>query len=190
MQTAASTDPVASEATATPSSEAIPEGPRSIAPAIGSGETARRVRATWQKELSAHLDKHKKYPKDRSQQAAEIAVRFTLDRMGRVLSVSIEKGSGDAAFDEAALSMVRSRPRARAAAIDRGRGVELYRAGDLPRQIEEGLSGVGRRGAYDAGSVWSARTAALIIATISSWRRRPQADAMRSGLQRPPARPD
>ncbi|MBR1211851.1 energy transducer TonB [Bradyrhizobium sp. JYMT SZCCT0180] len=98
---------VASEATATPSSEAIPEGPRSIAPAIGSGETARRVRATWQKELSAHLDKHKKYPKDRAQQAAEIAVRFTLDRMGRVFSVSIEKGSGDAAFDEAALSMVR-----------------------------------------------------------------------------------
>ena len=107
VQTAASTESVASEATATPSSEAIPEGPRSIAPAIGSGETARRVRATWQKELSAHLDKHKKYPKDRSQQAAEIAVRFTLDRMGRVLSVSIEKGSGDAAFDEAALSMVR-----------------------------------------------------------------------------------
>ncbi|MBR1285986.1 energy transducer TonB [Bradyrhizobium sp. AUGA SZCCT0177] len=107
VQTAASTESVASEATATPSSEAIPEGPRSIAPAIGSGETARRVRATWQKELSAHLDKHKKYPKDRAQQAAEIAVRFTLDRMGRVLSVSIEKGSGDAAFDEAALSMVR-----------------------------------------------------------------------------------
>ncbi|MBR1224512.1 MULTISPECIES: energy transducer TonB [unclassified Bradyrhizobium] len=107
VQTAASTESVASEATATPSSEAIPEGPRSIAPAIGSGETARRVRATWQKELSAHLDKHKKYPKDRTQQAAEIAVRFTLDRMGRVLSVSIEKGSGDAAFDEAALSMVR-----------------------------------------------------------------------------------
>ncbi|MBR1271826.1 energy transducer TonB [Bradyrhizobium sp. AUGA SZCCT0222] len=107
VQTAASTESVASEATATPSSEVIPEGPRSIAPAIGSGETARRVRATWQKELSAHLDKHKKYPKDRAQQAAEIAVRFTLDRMGRVLSVSIEKGSGDAAFDEAALSMVR-----------------------------------------------------------------------------------
>ncbi|MBR1250957.1 energy transducer TonB [Bradyrhizobium sp. AUGA SZCCT0169] len=107
VQTAASTESVASEATATPSSEAIPEGPRSIAPAIGTGETARRVRATWQKELISHLDKHKKYPKDRSQQAAEIAVRFTLDRMGRVLSVSIEKGSGDAAFDEAALSMVR-----------------------------------------------------------------------------------
>jgi protein TonB len=107
VQTAASTESVASEATATPSSEAVPEGPRSIAPAIGNGETARRVRATWQKELSAHLDKHKKYPKERSQKAAEIYVRFTLDRLGHVLSTSIEKGSGDTAFDEAALAMVR-----------------------------------------------------------------------------------
>jgi len=107
VQTAASTESVAAEATATPSSEAIPEGPRSIAPAIGTGETARRVRATWQKELSAHLDKHKKYPADRSQKAAEISVRFTLDRLGHVLSINIEKGSGDAAFDEAALAMVR-----------------------------------------------------------------------------------
>jgi protein TonB len=107
VQTAASTESVAAEATATPSSEAIPEGPRSIAPVIGTGETARRVRATWQKELSAHLDKHKKYPSERSQKAAEIYVRFTLDRMGHVISTSIEKGSGDAAFDEAALAMVR-----------------------------------------------------------------------------------
>jgi periplasmic protein TonB len=107
VQTEASTESVAAEATATPSSEAIPEGPRSVAPAVGTGETARRVRATWQKELVAHLDKHKRYPKERSQKAAEIYVRFTLDRLGHVLSTSIEKGSGDAAFDEAALAMVR-----------------------------------------------------------------------------------
>lgn len=107
VQAAASTESVAAEATATPSSEAIPEGPRSIAPAIGNGETARRVRATWQKELVAHLDKHKKYPSERAQKSAEIYVRFTLDRLGHVLETSIEKGSGDAAFDEAALAMVR-----------------------------------------------------------------------------------
>jgi TonB family protein len=107
VQTSASTESVAAEATATPSSEAIPEGPRSIAPAIGTGETARRVRATWQKELVAHLDKHKKYPSERSQKAAEIYVRFTLDRLGHVLATSIEKGSGDTAFDAAALAMVR-----------------------------------------------------------------------------------
>ena len=107
VQTSASTESVAAEATATPSSDAIPEGTRSVAPAIGSGETARRVRATWQKELVAHLDKHKRYPTERSLKAAEIYVRFTLDRLGHVLSTTIEKSSGDTAFDEAALAMVK-----------------------------------------------------------------------------------
>lgn len=107
VQTQASTESVAAEATATPSSEAIPEGTRSVAPQIGTGESARRVRATWQKELVAHLDKHKRYPAERQQKSAEIHVRFTLDRVGHVLDASIEKGSGDAAFDEAALAMLR-----------------------------------------------------------------------------------
>jgi len=107
VQTQASTESVASEATATPSSEAIPEGPRSVAPAIGSGETARRARVTWQKELVAHLDKHKRYPSARSQKSAEILVSFALDRMGRVLAASIVKGSGDNVFDEAALAMLK-----------------------------------------------------------------------------------
>jgi TonB family protein len=107
VQTQASTESVASEATATPSSVDIPEGQRSVAPVSGTGASAQRVRATWQKELVAHLDKHKRYPKERQQKSAEIQIRFTLDRMGHVLSTEIEKGSGDPAFDEAALAMVR-----------------------------------------------------------------------------------
>jgi TonB family protein len=55
----------------------------------------------------AHLDRHKRYPAERSQKSAEILVSFALDRMGHVLSASIVKGSGDRAFDEAALAMVR-----------------------------------------------------------------------------------
>ena len=39
----------------------IPEGPKSVAPVIGTGESARRARVTWQKELVAHLDKHKRF---------------------------------------------------------------------------------------------------------------------------------
>src|SRR6266545_2713497 len=54
VQTNASTESVAAEATATPSSEAVRKGPRSIAPAQGIGESARRARVTWQKELMAH----------------------------------------------------------------------------------------------------------------------------------------
>ena len=107
VQTSASAESVAAEATATPSSENIQQGERSVAPASGTGESARRVRATWQKELMAHLDRHKRYPAERSQKGAEILVGFALDRMGHVLSTGIVKGSGDAAFDQAALAMVR-----------------------------------------------------------------------------------
>ena len=107
VQTTASLESVAAEATATPSSEAIPEGTRSVAPAQGTGASAQRLRVTWQKELVAHLDRHKRYPAERSQKSAEILVSFALDRMGHVLSTRIVKGSGDAAFDEAALAMIR-----------------------------------------------------------------------------------
>src|SRR5450432_3802237 len=107
VQTSASLESLAAEATATPSSEAIQEGPSSVAPAQGTGESARRMRATWQKELIAHLDKHKRYPASRSQKSTEIVIGFALDRTGHVLSTRIVKGSGDAAFDEAALAMVR-----------------------------------------------------------------------------------
>jgi periplasmic protein TonB len=107
VQTQASEESVAAEATATPSSENIQQGPRSVAPAQGTGESARRMRATWQKELVAHLDRHKRYPAERALKSAEILVSFALDRMGHVLSTSIVKGSGDTAFDKAALAMVR-----------------------------------------------------------------------------------
>ena len=107
VETSASTESVAAEATATPTSESIPQGARSVAPAQGTGESARRMRATWQKELVAHLDRHKRYPAQRSEKSAEILVGFALDRMGHVLSTNIVKGSGDAAFDAAALAMVR-----------------------------------------------------------------------------------
>jgi TonB family protein len=107
VETSASQESVAAEATATPSNEAIQEGPRSVAPAQGTGESAVRMRVTWQKELLAHLDKHKRYPLDRAQKSAEILVSFVLDRMGHVLSTTIARGSGDPAFDEAALAMVK-----------------------------------------------------------------------------------
>jgi len=107
VETSASIESEAVEATATPSSEAIPQGTRSVAPAQGTGVSARRERTSWQKELIAHLDRHKRYPAQRWDKSAEIVVSFALDRMGHVLSASIVKGSGDAAFDEAALAMVR-----------------------------------------------------------------------------------
>jgi periplasmic protein TonB len=107
VATTASVESVATEATAVPSSEAIPEGTRAIAPARGTGASTQRQRAAWQKELVTYLDRHKRYPAGQPQRSAEIVVGFVLDRRGHVLSTSIVKGSGDAAFDEAALAMVK-----------------------------------------------------------------------------------
>jgi periplasmic protein TonB len=98
---------IAAEATATPSPETAQQAPRPVAPELGTGDSLRRVRATWQKELAAHLDRHKRYPGDRSQQSAEIVIRFVLDRTGHVVSASVVKSSGDSSFDDAALAMMR-----------------------------------------------------------------------------------
>src|SRR6202047_3082532 len=85
VETSASAESVAAEATAMPSTEAIQEGPRSVAPVQGTGESVRRMRATWQKELIAHLDKHKRYPSEGCQKNAEILVSFALDRSDSVV---------------------------------------------------------------------------------------------------------
>ncbi len=90
-----------------PSSDNIQEGPRSVAPALGTGESARRVRATWQKELVAHLDKHKRYPAGELAKERRDPGQFCARPAGPCSSTSIAKGSGDPAFDEAALAMVR-----------------------------------------------------------------------------------
>jgi periplasmic protein TonB len=107
VPTIPSVESIAVEATAPPSSEMIAQSWRSITPVQGIGVSAQRARATWQKELIAHFNRHKRYPTNRAAQAAEILVGFELDESGRVLSSSIIQGSGDASFDEAALAMIR-----------------------------------------------------------------------------------
>jgi periplasmic protein TonB len=104
---AASDPSVAAEATAMPSPQSAREAPRSTAPDPGTAESLRRVRATWQKELAVHLEKYKRYPSNRPAQSVEIVLRIVLDRSGHVVSAEIKKSSGDPAFDDAALAMMR-----------------------------------------------------------------------------------
>jgi periplasmic protein TonB len=106
VQTQASQESVAAEATAAPSLENVPRAERSVAPAQGIGESLQRVKVKWEKELVAHFDRHKRYPANRVQKGGEVLVSFVLDRLGHVLSASIAKGSGDPALDEAALAMI------------------------------------------------------------------------------------
>ena len=101
-----SLESVASEAAAAPSSETMREAPRSVAPVLGTGESARRVRTTWQKQLLAHLDRHKRYPGG-AHPTGQVMLTFVLDRVGHVVGATVLTGSGDAALDGAALAMMR-----------------------------------------------------------------------------------
>ena len=107
METSPSQESVASEAAAAPTSETMKEAPVSAAPVLGTGESARRVRTTWQRQLLAHLDRHKRYPSGATHPTGQVTLSFVLDRVGHVVSASVLQGSGDAALDQAALTMIR-----------------------------------------------------------------------------------
>ena len=63
----------------------------------------------WRGAIAAWLQAHKTYPdaarRDGSQ--GRVVVRFSLDRAGRATELVVVQGSGSAALDEAALSMLR-----------------------------------------------------------------------------------
>ena len=105
-QVVASTESVSSEAAARPTSETAKESTLSTAHAQGIGDSAQRVRATWQKELVAHLDRFKRYPVGGSRSNVQVVLQFPLDRLGHVVAADVVKGSGSSAFDEAARAMM------------------------------------------------------------------------------------
>ena len=106
VQSKASAASIASQAAAPPTSEKAKEAPRSAAPVQGTGDSERRVVATWQRQLVAHLDRHKRYPRDTPSRNATIVVEFTIDRNGHLLDARVSKSSGDLAFDGAAIDMM------------------------------------------------------------------------------------
>ncbi|THD70898.1 MAG: TonB family protein [Bradyrhizobium sp.] len=106
VQTSASMESAAQEATAMPTVEEAPEG-KSQAPAQGTGKSLQRQRASWFAELSAHFEKHKRNPPLDKFKNTRVLVSVTFDRLGHVVSSSIAESSGDPAYDEAALAMLR-----------------------------------------------------------------------------------
>lgn len=76
------------------------------APNPGIGKDKLALTAKWGKKISAYLDLHKKFPENGKAKAAKVKVALVLNRLGKVLSVAVLESSGDAAFDDAAISMV------------------------------------------------------------------------------------
>ncbi|MCC8972757.1 energy transducer TonB [Bradyrhizobium brasilense] len=76
------------------------------APNPGIGKDKLLLTAQWGKKISAYLDLHKKFPENGKAKAAKVKIALVLNRVGKVLSVAVMESSGDAAFDDAAISMV------------------------------------------------------------------------------------
>jgi periplasmic protein TonB len=76
------------------------------APTAASVNTASLV--SWQKRLSTHLQRYKRYPPAASArgQHGTAELRFTVDRSGHVLSARIERGSGHPLLDEETLALI------------------------------------------------------------------------------------
>jgi len=68
------------------------------------------IAADWQRELAAWMAAHKTYPElaRRRGQQGSVELRFTADRSGRVLSVSLVRSAGSDLLDSAAEAMVRN----------------------------------------------------------------------------------
>lgn len=106
MPTSASQESAAAEAAATPSIDEAPEG-RSQAPVQGTGKALQRMKANWFAQLAAHFDKHKRSPPLQKFRDAKVVIDVTFDRLGHVVASRVAESSGDAAYDEAALAMLR-----------------------------------------------------------------------------------
>lgn len=84
----------------------VPEttAPRSIAAPPGQ-QASSDAKATWEALLLAHLEKYRRYPAraHAARQQGVVYVRFRMNRVGSVLSASVERSSGFATLDRAAL---------------------------------------------------------------------------------------
>jgi periplasmic protein TonB len=92
--------------TAPPSVEVPAEQP--AAPAAGQVDrpTSQAI-VSWQRQLMAHLERHKRYPPQARGEQGIASVAFTLDRAGRVSGVRIVRSSGSSALDGETLAMIR-----------------------------------------------------------------------------------
>ena len=87
--------------------DSLPKANAAAAPNIGLGKDTQKLRAKWESKLSAYIQSHMRYPRDRENKTRTVMVNLVFNRLGHVLSVGIEKSSGDPLFDEVAVSVVR-----------------------------------------------------------------------------------
>jgi protein TonB len=107
VQTAASQESVAQEATARQKLDGAREALATTAPNIGIGQDKQRLTAEWGRQISAYFKLHQRYPKVRKSRPAKVTLNVVINRQGHVVDVGVMGSSGDPLYDEAAISMVR-----------------------------------------------------------------------------------
>jgi periplasmic protein TonB len=107
VQTAASQESVAQEASARQRIDNAREANAAAAPNLGIGKDKQALAAKWERQISAYFELHKRYPKVNRAKAALVKVSLVLNRLGHVVSLNVAQSSGDTSFDEAALDMIR-----------------------------------------------------------------------------------
>jgi len=107
VQTSASQESVAQEATARQPLENAREANATTAPHLGIGKDKQIMSANWARQISAYFELHKRYPKVSKVKEARVKVALVLNRLGHVVSLEVAQSSGDPAYDEAAMAMIR-----------------------------------------------------------------------------------
>lgn len=86
--------------------EKAPEAEQAKAPNAGIGKDKQKLTANWGRKISAYFELHKRYPENKNK-SATVKVSLLINRRGNVVSVGVAQSSGDPAFDNAAVSMIR-----------------------------------------------------------------------------------
>jgi periplasmic protein TonB len=107
LETQASDYSPAQEATSRQTlDEKAPEAETARAPSPGIGKDRLKLTADWGRRISAYFELHKRHPKDKNK-STKVRISLVLNRRGNVISADVAESSGDPAFDDAAVSMIR-----------------------------------------------------------------------------------
>ena len=95
--------PAAKSPAAAPPAAAAQPAPAAPSPAAAAAATA-----SWQGQILAHLNRFKRYPAEAQMRRHQgvAYLRFTLNRAGKVLRFTLQRGSGHELLDQEALALI------------------------------------------------------------------------------------
>lgn len=102
--------PVAASEAAAPQEieNAVKKGTTARGQNVGQSSIDRRAIENWQRDLTMHINRHKRYPSEarNARQQGRVSVAFTIDREGRVIKAAVATSAGYELLDKAAVDML------------------------------------------------------------------------------------